>query len=223
MTNAGGPAIACADACGAAGLRVDPLHDATRSGLARALPPAAAGATPSTCSPPRQRRTSGARSRRSRPTRRRRDHRDLHPGAARPRGDRRCARSARPRGAPPRRVPGAAVGHDPGASAAAPPARRDVPVFTTPEHAARALGHAARHAASPPPPAAGRRAAGRRRSRRRRGGHRRARWPPDPAGWGSRTPRACSAPTASRWRRRASRPRRMAPDAAPPRSAATWR
>ena len=46
MTNAGGPAIACADACGAAGLRVEPLQDATRKALLKQLPPAASAANP---------------------------------------------------------------------------------------------------------------------------------------------------------------------------------
>jgi acetate---CoA ligase (ADP-forming) len=36
VTNAGGPAISCADACAAAGLQVDPLQDATQRALARA-------------------------------------------------------------------------------------------------------------------------------------------------------------------------------------------
>ena len=42
VTNAGGPAIACADACGAAGLRVEPLQEATRRALREHLPAAAA-------------------------------------------------------------------------------------------------------------------------------------------------------------------------------------
>ena len=46
VTNAGGPAIACADACGAAGLHVEPLQDATRRVLREQLPPAAAVANP---------------------------------------------------------------------------------------------------------------------------------------------------------------------------------
>ena len=46
VTNAGGPAIACADACGAAGLRVEPLQDATRKALLKQLPPAASAANP---------------------------------------------------------------------------------------------------------------------------------------------------------------------------------
>ena len=46
VTNAGGPAILCADACAASGLRVEPLSDATRRGLAAALPPEASVANP---------------------------------------------------------------------------------------------------------------------------------------------------------------------------------
>jgi acyl-CoA synthetase (NDP forming)/GNAT superfamily N-acetyltransferase len=42
VTNAGGPAILCADACDAAGLRVAELGRGTRTALARLLPPAAA-------------------------------------------------------------------------------------------------------------------------------------------------------------------------------------
>jgi acetyl coenzyme A synthetase (ADP forming)-like protein len=38
VTNAGGPAILCADACAGEGLRVEPLADATRAALTRALP-----------------------------------------------------------------------------------------------------------------------------------------------------------------------------------------
>ena len=37
LTNAGGPGIACEDACEAAGLRVQPLSDATRKQLAEGL------------------------------------------------------------------------------------------------------------------------------------------------------------------------------------------
>ncbi len=39
LTNAGGPAILCADACEANGLTIPPLSDAVRAGLARLLPP----------------------------------------------------------------------------------------------------------------------------------------------------------------------------------------
>ena len=46
VTNAGGPAIACADACGAAGLPVGPLQEATRRALREWLPAAAAVANP---------------------------------------------------------------------------------------------------------------------------------------------------------------------------------
>jgi acetyl coenzyme A synthetase (ADP forming)-like protein len=46
VTNAGGPGIACADACAAAGLQVDPLGDAARSRLRRRLPAHAAVGNP---------------------------------------------------------------------------------------------------------------------------------------------------------------------------------
>jgi acetate---CoA ligase (ADP-forming) len=46
VTNAGGPAISCADACAAAGLAVAELEEPTRRALAEQLPPAAAVANP---------------------------------------------------------------------------------------------------------------------------------------------------------------------------------
>src|SRR5512133_888069 len=46
VTNAGGPAISCADACGAARLRVEPLQEATRQALREHLPAAAAVTNP---------------------------------------------------------------------------------------------------------------------------------------------------------------------------------
>src|SRR3984893_5131739 len=46
LTNAGGPAILCADACAAAGLEVPPLHDETRAELAGFLPAEAGLANP---------------------------------------------------------------------------------------------------------------------------------------------------------------------------------
>ncbi len=46
LTNAGGPGIACADACEAAGLRVEPLGERTRERLSRHLPPEASLANP---------------------------------------------------------------------------------------------------------------------------------------------------------------------------------
>ena len=46
VTNAGGPGIVCADACVAAGLRVDPLDEPARRRLAAALPAAAAVTNP---------------------------------------------------------------------------------------------------------------------------------------------------------------------------------
>ena len=46
LTNAGGPAILCADACEAAGLRIETLSDATRARLAEVLPAEASTANP---------------------------------------------------------------------------------------------------------------------------------------------------------------------------------
>jgi acyl-CoA synthetase (NDP forming)/GNAT superfamily N-acetyltransferase len=46
LTNAGGPGIACADACDGGGLHVEPLGEATRARLARRLPPEASSANP---------------------------------------------------------------------------------------------------------------------------------------------------------------------------------
>ena len=46
LTNAGGPAILCADACEAAGLRIETLSDATRARLAEILPSEASTANP---------------------------------------------------------------------------------------------------------------------------------------------------------------------------------
>ena len=52
VTNAGGPGIACADTCAAAGLRIEPLGDATRAGCCGSCSPRPPpSATPSTCSP----------------------------------------------------------------------------------------------------------------------------------------------------------------------------
>ena len=46
LTNAGGPGIACADACEAAGLRIEALSEATRDRLAEGLPAEASTANP---------------------------------------------------------------------------------------------------------------------------------------------------------------------------------
>ena len=46
VTNAGGPGISCADACAAAGLRVDPVGERTRGRLAAHLPPEATVTNP---------------------------------------------------------------------------------------------------------------------------------------------------------------------------------
>src|SRR4029079_11698965 len=46
LTNAGGPAILCADACEAAGLEVLPLPERTRAALAEFLPAGASTTNP---------------------------------------------------------------------------------------------------------------------------------------------------------------------------------
>jgi acyl-CoA synthetase (NDP forming)/GNAT superfamily N-acetyltransferase len=150
VTNAGGPAIACADACGAAALRVEPLSDATQARLAAALPSAAAVGNPvdmlAAATAADFRRTIAAVAadpgvdaiiaifipalpgRRSAPVLR---------------AIRAAAASAAHHG-----VPVAAVLMAPGETDARQPATGApvVPVYATPEHAARALGHGVRHA-----------------------------------------------------------------------------
>ena len=64
LTNAGGPAIMCADACEAAGLQVPVPGERTRRRLRRHLRSAAAVGTPSTCSATPPPRTTGTRWRR---------------------------------------------------------------------------------------------------------------------------------------------------------------
>jgi acetate---CoA ligase (ADP-forming) len=156
VTNAGGPAIACADACGAAGLHVEPLQAATLRALREQLPAAAAVANPVDM-------LAAATSRDFRRT--------IQTVAADPGVDaiiaifiqalpgRRVTAVLRAIRAAARRagragVPVAAVVIAPGVQGAAPAGQLDVPVFGTPERAARALGHAARHAhrrRHPPP------------------------------------------------------------------------
>jgi acetyl coenzyme A synthetase (ADP forming)-like protein len=149
VTNAGGPAISCADACAAAGLLVEPLEDATQRALAETLPPAAALANPVDMLAA----AAGADFRRTI------DLVAADPGvdaviaiflqALPGRGARNVLRAVRAaaRKTP---VPVLAVVMTPvpdGASIAAAD-EPHVPVYATPEHAARALGHAARHAAN---------------------------------------------------------------------------
>jgi acetyl coenzyme A synthetase (ADP forming)-like protein len=148
VTNAGGPAIACADACGAAGLRVEPLQAATRRALRKELPAAAAVDNP----------VDMLAAATSRDFRRTIETVAADPGidaviaifiqALPGRGSAGVLRAVR---AAARRtvrasVPVAAVVMTPGPEVPARSEGPDVPVFATPEHAARALGHAARHA-----------------------------------------------------------------------------
>jgi acyl-CoA synthetase (NDP forming)/GNAT superfamily N-acetyltransferase len=157
VTNAGGPAIACADACGAAGLHVEPLQEATRRALREWLPAAAALGNP----------VDMLAAATGRDFRRAIETVAADPGVdaiiaifiqvLRGRGATAVLRAIR---AATRRsvrmgVPVAAVVMTPGAQTAAPPGGLELPVFATPEYAARALGHAARHAhrRRHPPPA----------------------------------------------------------------------
>jgi len=145
VTNAGGPAISCADACGAAGLHIEPLQESTRRALADRLPPAAAVANPVDM-------LAAATSADFRRT--------IETVAADPGVDAiiaiflqalpgrgadtvmRAVRAAARRTA----VPVLAVVMTPGPEGSTGEGDSDVPVYETPEHAARALGHAARHA-----------------------------------------------------------------------------
>jgi acetate---CoA ligase (ADP-forming) len=147
VTNAGGPAISCADACAAAGLRVQPLQEATQRALGEELPPAAALANPVDMLAA----AGGADFRRTI------EIVSADPGvdaviaiflqALPGRGARNVLRAVR---AAARRTP------VPVLSVVMTPMPEDlvtadeeyVPVYATPEHAARALGHAARHAAN---------------------------------------------------------------------------
>ncbi len=154
VTNAGGPGVACVDACVAAGLQVEPLSPATGEALRAVLPDAAAVGNPVdalvTASPrdmARAVRAVGA---------------DagvdaviaiyIAPFVGRGRDPvlRAVARAARTLAA--RGVPVLLVSMPAGEV----PEGIDLPVYTTPEHAARALGHVVRHAehVRHPPPAA---------------------------------------------------------------------
>jgi acetate---CoA ligase (ADP-forming) len=144
VTNAGGPAISCVDAGMAAGLRVEPLTEDTRRALADHLPPAAALTNPVDM-------LAAATSADFRRT--------IEVVAADPGVDAIIAiflQALPGRGADTvlRAIRAAARRTDIPVLAAfmtAQPAsaadvEHDVPVYATPEHAARALGHAARHA-----------------------------------------------------------------------------
>lgn len=158
VTNAGGPAITCADACGATGLHVEPLAEETRMRLAGRLPAAAAVTNPvdmlAAATAADFRHTIEVVSadpsvdaiiaifipplpgRRAAPV-----LRSIRTAA------RRAARNG---------VAVAAVVMAPGVpdEEGVGPDGTGVPVYSTPEHAARALGHAvryARHAHAPVP------------------------------------------------------------------------
>jgi acyl-CoA synthetase (NDP forming)/GNAT superfamily N-acetyltransferase len=145
VTNAGGPAITCADACAAAGLRVEPFAEETRARLAALLPAAAAVGNPvdmlAAATAAQFRRTIVQVA--------------ADPGVDAviaifipPLPGRRCEPVLRAIGAAATtaardRVPVAAVLMAP---VVADSGSAEVAVYATPEHAARALGHAARHA-----------------------------------------------------------------------------
>ncbi len=149
VTNAGGPAITCADACGTAGLRVEPLAERTRSRLAARLPAAAAVGNP----------VDMLAAATAADFRFAIEHVAADPGVDAviaifipPLPGRRTepvlhAMSAAARRAAARAgVPVAAVVMAPGTSDAHLSDAPQLPIFSTPEHAARALGHAVRHA-----------------------------------------------------------------------------
>src|SRR4051812_29493662 len=149
LTNAGGPGIICADACEAAGLRIEPLAEATRTRLAEGLPPEASTANPvdMIASATAEQYT-----------------RALHVLLEDDAVDAVITIFVRPLAARAadvaRGVVAAAEGADRpvlgvwlGADTPGPADTGDVPRFSTPEEAVRALAHAVRHAerrAAPP-------------------------------------------------------------------------
>ena len=145
VTNAGGPAISCVDAGMAAGLRVEPLTEDTRRALADHLPPAAALTNP----------VDMLAAATSADFRRTIETVAADPGvdaiiaiflqALPGRGADMVLRAVR---AAARRtdVPVLAALMTAQPAGAADEIEDDVPVYATPEHAARALGHAARYA-----------------------------------------------------------------------------
>jgi acetyl coenzyme A synthetase (ADP forming)-like protein len=144
VTNAGGPAISCVDAGMAAGLRIEPLTEDTRRALAEHLPPAAALANP----------VDMLAAATSADFRRTIETVAADPGvdgiiaiflqALPGRGADTVLRAIR---AAARRTDIPVLAALMTAQPASPGAvEHDVPVYATPEHAARALGHAARHA-----------------------------------------------------------------------------
>ena len=156
VTNAGGPGILCADALAAQGLRVEPLAGATQRALRGVLPAEASVGNPvdmiasATAADYAARPRVGAR-------RSGRGRRDLPVRAAAGHARADVAEAVRAVARLPvaRATPLLAVFL--GADRPTPPAPGEsgVPVFATPEEAARALGHAVRHArrrAAPPDP-----------------------------------------------------------------------
>ena len=151
LTNAGGPGVACVDACEAAGLRVEPLSDATRKQLAEGL-----RAEVSTANPVDMTASATADQ----------YERSLRVLLADDAVDAVVTIFVRPLAARAaevaRGIAAAAEGADRpvlavwlGADAPAAADAGAVPRFTTPEEAVRALAHAVRHArrrAAPPDP-----------------------------------------------------------------------
>jgi acyl-CoA synthetase (NDP forming) len=207
-----GPGVACEDACEAAGLRVQPLSDATRKQLAEGL-----GADVSTANPVDMTASATADQ----------YERSLRVLLADDEVDAVVTVFVRPLAARAaevaRGIAAAAQGADRpvlavwlGADAPAAADAGAVPRFTTPEEAVRALAHAVRHARR------GRRRPTRRTSRptptprRPRPSSPRA-WGAGEAGWRPGTSSACCAAGASRWWRAGWPPRRR-PRAGPPQS-----
>jgi acetyl coenzyme A synthetase (ADP forming)-like protein len=145
VTNAGGPAISCVDACAAAGLRVEPLAEDTSRALTKHLPPAAALTNPIDMLAA----ATSADFRRTIETVAADPGVDaiiaiflqVLPGRGADRVVRAIRAAARRTNLP---VLAALITAQPARATSA--IEHDVPIYATPEEAARALGHAARHA-----------------------------------------------------------------------------
>src|SRR5829696_3822719 len=151
LTNAGGPGIICADACEAAGLRIEPLSGETRARLAEGLPAEAATANPVDMIASATAEQYG----RSLRILLEDDAVDavvsifVRPLTAR------AADVARAIAGTARGADRPVVGVWLGADTPGPADTGDLPRFTSPEEAVRALAHAVRHArrrAAPPDP-----------------------------------------------------------------------
>ncbi|HVP02733.1 MAG TPA: acetate--CoA ligase family protein [Solirubrobacteraceae bacterium] len=144
VTNAGGPGVACADACAAAGLDVEPLDEDAQAALRSALPTSAAVSNPVDVLAGASARDLGRAVRIAGSAAAVDAVIAIHiaPIAGRSAGPplRAIARAARPLAAA--GVPVLLVAMPSGQA----PEGLDLPVYATPEHAARALAHVVRHA-----------------------------------------------------------------------------